>query len=129
MSRVMPSVALCIVLVLLAGCTGGDDSGRDPPDNQVRGGDIYGSVALADGSKVPGVLITLTGDTIGRLTTISSEQGNFRFLQLPPGSYLLKFELEGFKTVIRKDIELSLGRSVTLNILMETTTLKEEVVV
>ena len=32
---------------------------------QVRGGDIYGSVVLADGSKVPGVLITLTGEKIG----------------------------------------------------------------
>jgi hypothetical protein len=97
---------------------------------QVRGGDIYGSVVLADGSKVPGVLITVTGDKIGKLTTISSERGNFRFLSLPPSvGYELRCELEGFKTVIRKDIELSLGKSVTLNILMETTTLKEEITV
>jgi hypothetical protein len=96
---------------------------------QTRGGDIYGSVVLADGSKVPGVLLTLTGDKIGALTTISSEKGNFRFLALPPGAYELKCELEGFKTVIRKDIDISLGKSVTLNILMETTTLKEEVTV
>jgi len=96
---------------------------------QVRGGDIYGSVVLADGSKVPGVLLTLTGDKSGTLTTISSEKGNFRFLSLPPGMYELKCELEGFKTVIRKDIDVSLGKSVTLNILMETTTLKEEVTV
>jgi hypothetical protein len=96
---------------------------------QARGGDIYGSVVLADGSKVPGVLLTLTGDKIGKLTTISTEKGNFRFLALPPGVYELKCDLEGFKTVIRKDIEISLGKSVTLNILMETTTLKEEVTV
>jgi hypothetical protein len=96
---------------------------------QVKGGDIYGSVVLADGSKVPGVLITVTGEKIGKLTTISSEKGNFRFLALPPGMYELRCELEGFKTVIRKDIELSLGKSVTLNILMETTTLKEEITV
>lgn len=96
---------------------------------QVRGGDIYGSVVLADGSKVPGVLITLTGEKIGKLTTISSEKGNFRFLSLPPGMYELRCELEGFKTVIRKDIEIALGKSVTLNILMETTTLKEEITV
>jgi hypothetical protein len=96
---------------------------------QVRGGDIYGSVVLADGSKVPGVLITLTGEKIGKLTTISSEKGNFRFLALPPGGYELRCELEGFKTVIRKDVYISLGKSVTLNILMETTTLKEEITV
>jgi hypothetical protein len=96
---------------------------------QVRGGDIYGSVVLADGSKVPGVLLTLTGTRTGTLTTISSEKGNFRFLALTPGMFELKCELEGFKTVIRKDIDISLGKSVSLNILMETTTLKEEVTV
>ena len=96
---------------------------------QIKGGDIYGSVVLADGSKVPGVLITLTGEKIGKLTTISSEKGNFRFLALPPGLYELRCELEGFKTVIRKDIEMSLGKTVTLNLLMETTTLKEEITV
>jgi hypothetical protein len=86
-------------------------------------------VVLADGSKVPGVLITLTGEKIGKLTTISSDKGNFRFLSLPPGAYELRCELDGFKTVIRKDIEISLGKNVTLNILMETTTLKEEITV
>jgi len=96
---------------------------------QATGGDIYGTVVLADGSKIPGVLITVTGDKIGSKTTISSEKGNFRFISLPPGDYELRFELEGFKTVIRKNVELALGSSVTLNILMETTTLKEEVVV
>jgi len=96
---------------------------------QIKGGDIYGSVVLADGSKVPGVLISLTGEKIGKLTTISSEKGNFRFLELPPGLYELRCELEGFKTVIRKDIEMSLGKTVTLNLLMETTTLKEEITV
>jgi hypothetical protein len=96
---------------------------------QLKGGDIYGSVVLADGSKVPGVLITLTGEKIGKLTTISSDKGNFRFLSLPPGVYELRCELDGFKTVIRKDIEISLGKNVTLNILMETTTLKEEITV
>jgi hypothetical protein len=96
---------------------------------QVKGGDIYGTVVLADGSKVPGVLVTITGDKIGTMTTISSERGNFRFISLPPGTYELKFELEGFKTVLRKNVDVRLGGSVTLNILMETTTLQEEVTV
>jgi hypothetical protein len=84
---------------------------------------------LADGSKVPGVLVTITGDLIGKKTTISTDQGNFRFLALPPGAYDLKLELEGFKTQIRKGVEVSLGKTASLNILMETSTLKEEVTV
>jgi hypothetical protein len=81
---------------------------------------IYGTVALADGSRVPGVLLTLNGDTICKKTTVSSEKGNFRFLDLPPGSYELKVELEGFKTVLRKGLRLQTGKSLKVNILMET---------
>lgn len=96
---------------------------------QAKGGDIYGTVILADGSKVPGVLVTITGDKIGTKTTISSDKGNFRYVQLPPGMYELKFELEGFKTVVRKNAAVSLGGAVTLNVLMETTTIQEQVTV
>jgi hypothetical protein len=74
-------------------------------------------------------MVTLSGDLIGTKTTITSEKGNFRFLKIPPGDYVVKFQLEGFKTVIRKNVECRLGASVTLNILMETSTLKEEVIV
>jgi hypothetical protein len=83
--------------------------------------DIYGSVVLRDGNRIPGVLITLTGDMIGRLTTISSEKGNFRFQMISPGTYELKCQLEGFKTVIQKNIEIRSEKSVILKILMETT--------
>lgn len=96
---------------------------------QARGGDIYGAVVLADGSKIPGVMISLTSEDGSKRTTISSAQGNFRFLNLPPGKYTVKFELEGFKTVNRTNLELRLGQSVTLNTLMETSRLKEEVTV
>ena len=92
-----------------------------------RDGGIYGSVVLGDGSKVPGVLVTITGNQIGRLTTISSEKGNFRFLGIPPGEYTIRGELEGFKTVIRKEVEVGLGKTVTLEILMETVTLEEDI--
>ena len=96
---------------------------------QVQLADVYGTVVLPDGSAIPGVTVTLTGDVIGKMTVVTSEEGNFRFLKLNPGNYELKFELEGFKTVIRKGIRLFVGKNVTLTIPMETTTIKEEVVV
>lgn len=96
---------------------------------QVQLADIYGTVVLPDGSAIPGVTVTLTGDVIGKMTAVSSEEGNFRFLKLNPGNYELKFELDGFKTVIRKGIRMFIGKNVTLTIPMETTTILEEVVV
>ena len=96
---------------------------------QVQLADIYGTVVLPDGSAIPGVSVTITGDVIGKMTAVTSEEGNFRFLRLSPGNYELKFELEGFKTIIRKGIRLFVGKNVTLTIPMETTTIQEEVIV
>ncbi len=87
--------------------------------------DIYGTVVLPDGSAIPGVAVTLTGEVIGKRVTVTSEQGNFRFLNIPPGDIELKFELEGFKTVIQKGIRLYVGKDKTFNVQMETTKLKE----
>ncbi len=96
---------------------------------QTASADIYGTVVLPDGSAIPGVAVTLTGDVIGTKTTVTSEEGNFRFLKLSPGTYQLKFELEGFKTVIQKDIRLFVGKNKNLSVQMETSTIREEVVI
>ncbi len=96
---------------------------------QTATADIYGTVVLPDGSPIPGVTVTLTGTVGGTQTAVTSEEGNFRFLRLPPGEYDLKFELEGFKTVIRKGIRVFVGKNITLTVPMETSTIKEEVVV
>jgi hypothetical protein len=90
---------------------------------------IYGSTVLQDGSAIPGVMVTLTADVLGTQTTVTSDEGNFRFVRLLPGSYELKFELEGFKTLFRKGIRLYAGKNVTLTIPMELSSIKEEVVV
>lgn len=91
--------------------------------------DIYGTVVLPDGSAIPGVAVTISGDVGATKTTVTSEEGNFRFVNLPPGNYELKFELEGFKTIVRKGIRMFVGKNVTLTVPMETSTIKEEIVV
>ena len=96
---------------------------------QAASSDIYGTVVLPDGSAIPGVAVTLTGDVIGTKTAVTSEEGNFRFLRLPPGTYQLEFALDGFKTVINKDIRLFVGKNKNLNIQMETTKIKEEMII
>jgi hypothetical protein len=91
--------------------------------------DIYGTVVLPDGSAIPGVGVTLSGDVGATKTTVSSEEGNFRFLQVAPGNYELKFELEGFQTIVRKGIRMFVGKNLTLTVPMETSTIREEIVV
>ena len=83
-------------------------------------GSIKGEVHDQDGDPLPGVLVTLTGSKIPLISTITSERGNFRFLNLTVAKdYQLKFELDGFTTVIRENIVVSFNRDVNLNITME----------
>lgn len=97
---------------------------------QARTGNIYGKVVdAASGQPLPGVAITLTGQGIAPMTAITTAEGNFRFLRLPPGVYSIKAELQGFKTLERKDIRVLVGSNVTLTLKLEEGTIKEEVTV
>lgn len=94
-----------------------------------KGRCISGNVVLADGSPIPGVLVSLiwADSKTKKLTTITNENGQFAFNYIPAGKYKLKFELEGFKTKI---VQIRVrGSDITLNALLETTTLKEEITV
>jgi carboxypeptidase family protein/TonB-dependent receptor-like protein len=75
---------------------------------QIQSGNIYGKVQAKDGSVLPGVTVTLSG--IGApQTTLSDAQGNFRFINLSPGTYGLKAELSGYGAASRTGIGVRLG--------------------
>ena len=66
---------------------------------------------------LPGVTVTLTG--VGAPQTfITAADGNFRFINLSPGSYALKAELSGMGTAVRNNIRVSVGQNsdVTLTV-------------
>ena len=52
---------------------------------QTSTGNIYGNVADASGSVLPGATVTLTGDVIAPRTSTTGSNGEFRFLNLDPG--------------------------------------------
>src|SRR5688572_1761690 len=76
---------------------------------QTTTGSITGSVTDASGAVLPGVTITLSSDRLigGPQTQISDTTGTYRFDRLVPGSYHVKFELQGFRTVERPDVRIS----------------------
>ena len=97
---------------------------------QARTGNIYGKVVdAASGQPLPGVAVTLTGEGIAPMTAITTAEGNFRFLRLPPGVYNIKAELQGFKTLERKGIRVLVGSNVTLTLKLEQGTIQEEITV
>jgi hypothetical protein len=93
--------------------------------SQLSPSDIYGKVTLEDGSILPGVSITLTGKDRVKKTTITSSEGHFIFPKLSPGNYELKFELDGFHTLLRKDTRISAGKNVNINVQMQPSSKKK----
>ena len=76
-------------------------------------GNLYGKVTDEQGGVLPGVSVTLSGQ--GAPVTVTSDaRGEFRFLTLAPGKYIIKLELSGFATVTRENVVITLGRNTEL---------------
>jgi hypothetical protein len=82
---------------------------------QLQTGNLYGTVADEQGSPLPGVTVTLTGQGEPQVY-VTNAQGQFRFLGLPPGQRQLKTELEGFSTVDYPNIGVNVGRNTTIEV-------------
>ena len=93
-------------------------------------GNINGRVSDKSDAIVPGVSVSLKSPAIqGEQTAITDEGGNYRFILLPPGVYTVKFDLPGFKTMVREEVIVSVGKTTTINTQMEVATTSETVTV
>jgi hypothetical protein len=97
---------------------------------QQRTGRIIGEVVDQDGNPIPGVTVTLLATSGAPVQAISTAEGVFRFLALPPSTgYAIKCELEGFKTKTETGIIVGVGGTTELTLAMEMGALEEEVTV
>ena len=114
--------AMLAIVALLAGVI--------PALAQVQTGEITGRVSDDTGAILPGATVTLTSPVlIQPQTATSSETGSFRFPQIPIGTYTVKFELPGFKTVVREGIVVSIGFTAQVNQQLAISTVQETVTV
>ena len=109
--------AFAIALLLPAGAAG-----------QSADATLTGTIKDPSGAIVPGVTITArnTGTNETR-TAVTSPEGLYRVTNLPRGTYEVKAELEGFKTVTQSDVLLTVGDTVRLDFTMEVGALSETV--
>jgi carboxypeptidase family protein len=97
---------------------------------QAPTGEIFGKVTDSSGAVLPGVTVTVTGPSLLQpLVATSSESGSFQFPRLEVGSYNVKFELPGFKTVVKQDIRITVGFSADLSTAMAVSNVQETVTV
>ncbi len=92
---------------------------------QIRAGNIYGTVADGQGGVLPSVTVTLSGD-LGTRTTVTSPQGEFRFLALDRGRYTVTLSLAGFANTVR-EVVVTTGENVNLDLTLGVAGVQETV--
>jgi len=94
-------------------------------------GKIVGKVTDDEGILLPGVTVEISSSSLmgGVHSQFTSENGDYRFINLPPGIYKLVFSLNGFQTVERQNIRVSLNTTVTEDIILKPSTVEESIVV
>src|SRR5215211_876764 len=72
-----------------------------PAIAQVQTGSILVRAADEQGAMVPGVTVTITSPVLvaGSMTAVTDAGGIYRFPSLVPGTYSIKMELTGFRTI------------------------------
>jgi hypothetical protein len=97
---------------------------------QSQTGEIFGKVTDASGGVLPGVTVTVTGPVLLQpLTAVTSETGTFQFPRIEIGTYSVKFELAGFKTVVNQGIVVTVGFSAAVNAQLGISTVQETITV
>jgi hypothetical protein len=78
-----------------------------PLSAQTVTGSISGTVVDAQGAVIPGASLRLVSDSTGALRAATSNgRGDFAFDALPPDSYTLSVELEGFKKYEQRNVHV-----------------------
>ena len=97
----------------------------------VSSGTIEGTVKDESNAVLPGVTITVTSPQlqVGQLVQVSDTAGNYKFVDVPAGTYRLKAELTGFTSSIREDLRLTVGFNARVDLTLKLGAMEESVTV
>ncbi|GEN07131.1 Carboxypeptidase regulatory-like domain-containing protein [Myxococcus fulvus] len=90
---------------------------------------ITGTITSAEDKKaLTDAVVTATSPKLqGERVVVSDASGLYRIPQLPPGTYTLRVEREGFEPFVRPDIVLRLDRTIRVNIQLLPSAFGEEI--
>ncbi|HYP26615.1 MAG TPA: TonB-dependent receptor [Blastocatellia bacterium] len=119
-SRLKPTIWSFIVLLLLCGNV----------QSQTGTSSVTGQVLDPQGQAIPGALVSLTNAKTGAVRTqTTGERGTFFFDLIPPGSYLLETEAQGFKKAVLTDVQALVAKPTEVNVQMEVGNISETITV
>jgi hypothetical protein len=92
---------------------------------------IAGVVRDSSGAVIPGVTVEATSPALIEKvrSVVTDEAGQYRIVELRPGTYAVTFTLPGFTTVRREGIELEANFTAPLNVEMRVGTVEETLTV
>ena len=97
---------------------------------QAPTGRIIGTVLDDQQIPLPGVAVEATSPKLmGISAVLTDENGVYRLFALPPGTYEIKYTLQAFNTVIRKDIIIKVEQTITVDITMTPGVIEEQITV
>ncbi|HET9702392.1 MAG TPA: TonB-dependent receptor [Vicinamibacterales bacterium] len=90
-----------------------------------------GTVKDTSGAVMPGVTVEAASPVLIEKvkSAVTDENGQYRIVDLRPGTYTITFSLPGFNTVTRENVELAGNFTATINIELGVGTLQESVTV
>jgi hypothetical protein len=92
-------------------------------------GNIFGNVTDEDGARLPGVAVTLIGGGAPQ-TFATDARGEFRFLNVPPGSrYTLTYDLDNWVKVTKTNVEVATGVNTQANAVLRLAKVEASVTV
>jgi len=99
--------------------------------SQSQTGSITGVVLDEDKAPLPGVEIVISSPQLisARLVQTTNTKGYFRFAYLPPGTYTIKANLQGYEAIVQENVAIRLNIVTDVNIAMKPQRLEKEVVV
>jgi len=92
-------------------------------------GALAGKVTTPDGEPLPGVEVTIFSPSLmgGTRSTITNQDGRYRFPALPHGTYSIETKLQGFVPQKIENIRLSVGETLTIDLVLRVGSLEESV--
>ena len=114
-------VLLCLAVV--AGLS-------SPAAGQAVNGNLVGTITDSSGAVVAGakVTITETRENVSRPAT-TNDSGFYSFPDVPPGVYKVTVEKQGFKTIVRNEVGVSVSTTVHVDLSLQPGAVNETITV
>src|SRR5262245_27973671 len=88
-----------------------------PAAAQIGAATLTGRIVDQDGGALPGATVTVESLATGLTRTVVAGAGGEYVIQaLPPGTYRLRAELNGFRPLVREGIRLATGETVAVDV-------------